>query len=176
MLKPVLTGQGIINPMLDLLNIANKDGFNIDLADQVSELTIVPSIALADEKEMILKCDIRYPVTMDSSAVLARIKLAVNDPQWLIEMTHDVKPLYVDQDGFLIKTLQGVYQDLTGDFTDPVVSGGGTYARAFKNAVAFGGIFPGEENTCHQKDEYWALDSMRKNYEIMIGALSRLAE
>jgi succinyl-diaminopimelate desuccinylase len=175
-LAQVLTGQGIINPMLDLLNIANKDGFNIDLADQVSELTIVPSIALADEKEMILKCDIRYPVTMDSSAVLARIKLAVNDPQWLIEMTHDVKPLYVDQDGFLIKTLQGVYQDLTGDFTDPVVSGGGTYARAFKNAVAFGGIFPGEENTCHQKDEYWALDSMRKNYEIMIGALSRLAE
>ncbi|WKY44540.1 Sapep family Mn(2+)-dependent dipeptidase [Eubacteriaceae bacterium ES2] len=175
-LAQVLTGQGAINPLVQLLNMANKEGLNIDLSDDVSELTIVPSIVKADEKEMSLQCDIRYPVTMDSSIVLERIKAAVNQPEWQIEMTHDVKPLYVEKDGFLIKTLQSVYQELTGDLSDPVVSGGGTYARAFKNAVAFGGIFPDEENTCHQKDENWALDSMRKNYEIIIGALSKLAE
>jgi succinyl-diaminopimelate desuccinylase len=152
-LAQVLTGQGISNPMVKLLNMVNKDGLNIDLSDEVSKLTIVPSIVKVDENEMILKCDIRYPVTMDSGIVLDRIKTAVNSPEWQIEMTHDVKPLYVDKNGFLIKTLQGVYQDLSGDLSEPVVSGGGTYARAFKNAVAFGGIFPDEENTCHQKDE-----------------------
>jgi succinyl-diaminopimelate desuccinylase len=175
-LAQVLTGQGISNPMVKLLNMVNKDGLNIDLSDEVSKLTIVPSIVKVDENEMILKCDIRYPVTMDSGIVLDRIKTAVNSPEWQIEMTHDVKPLYVDKNGFLIKTLQGVYQDLSGDLSEPVVSGGGTYARAFKNAVAFGGIFPDEENTCHQKDEFWTLDSMRKNYEIIIEALSKLAE
>ncbi|MDK2936269.1 MAG: succinyl-diaminopimelate desuccinylase [Eubacteriaceae bacterium] len=175
-LAQVLTGQGISNPMVKLLNMVNKDGLNIDLSDEVSKLTIVPSIVKVDENEMILKCDIRYPVTMDSGIVLDRIKTAVNSPEWLIEMTHDVKPLYVDKNGFLIKTLQAVYQDLSGDLSEPVVSGGGTYARAFKNAVAFGGIFPDEENTCHQKDEFWTLDSMRKNYEIIIEALSKLAE
>jgi len=175
-LAQVLTGQGISNPMVKLLNMVNKDGLNIDLSDEVSKLTIVPSIVKVDENEMILKCDIRYPVTMDSGIVLDRIKTAVNSPEWLIEMTHDVKPLYVDKNGFLIKTLQAVYQDLSGDLSDPVVSGGGTYARSFKNAVAFGGIFPDEENTCHQKDEFWTLDSMRKNYEIIIEALSKLAE
>ncbi|WKY47768.1 Sapep family Mn(2+)-dependent dipeptidase [Eubacteriaceae bacterium ES3] len=173
----LLKGQLVSHPIIDLLNMANKKGFNIELADEISgDLTMVPSIVKVDQKEIHLKCDIRYPVTENSANVLKRIIEAVNDSDWQIEMTHDVKPLYVDKEGFLIKTLQSVYQEYTGDLSDPIVSGGGTYARAFKNAVAFGGVFPGEENTCHQKDECWSLDSMRKNYAIIIATLTKLAE
>ncbi|MDW7668486.1 MAG: dipeptidase PepV, partial [Bacillota bacterium] len=37
---------------------------------------------------------------------------------------------------------------------------GGTYARAIENAVAFGPILPGKEDTAHQKDEYLEIEDL----------------
>lgn len=56
--------------------------------------------------------------------------------------------------------LLGVYRDVTGDDAEPISLGGGTYARAFDNAVAFGILFPGEPNMCHQTNEYWSVDDL----------------
>lgn len=52
--------------------------------------------------------------------------------------------------------------------------GGGTYARAFNNAVAFGVLFPGEPDMCHQVDEYWSVKDMMVNLQIIAGALAAL--
>lgn len=46
-----------------------------------------------------------------------------------------------------------VYREETGDKdSKPItIGGGGTYARAMDNAVAFGPMFPGQEDVVHQK-------------------------
>jgi succinyl-diaminopimelate desuccinylase len=55
------------------------------------------------------------------------------------------------------------------------VIGGGTYARAIPNAVAFGPRFPEEEDVMHQKDEYMRVDSLMKAARIYADAIFRLA-
>lgn len=172
-----LRAAGIKHPILELLERATPEGFGVNLADQVSgDLTLNPAIAEVDASKAILRCDIRYPVTFKSDTICEAIKKATGDLGFSFEMDHDVKPLHVDKDSFLVTSLQKVYADYTGDSSGPMVSGGGTYARAFDNAVAYGGVFPGEENTCHQTDEFWSIDSMVKNFDIIVKALTVLAQ
>lgn len=72
-------------------------------------------------------------------------------------------PIYINEDDKLIKTMIDVYRKNTGDKeAKPLVMGGGTYARALDNFVAFGALFPGEEELFHQKNEYISIDSLKK--------------
>jgi len=168
---------GIKHPILELLKRATPEGFGINLSDSVSgNLTLNPAIAFVDENIAVLRCDIRYPVTIKSSELCKTIQKATEDLGFSLEMDHETLPLHVDQESFLVTSLQKVYADYTGDTSGPIVSGGGTYARAFDNAVAFGGVFPGETNTCHQTDESWSIDSMAKNFDIIVKALEVLAQ
>ena len=80
------------------------------------------------------------------------------------------------EDSVLVQTLQEVYNEQTGDKAEPVVIGGGTYAKAVKNIVAFGPVFPGQESVIHQKDEFITIEHLMKNIEIMAHAMYRLSE
>ena len=63
------------------------------------------------------------------------------------------KPLYNDQNSFLIKTLCKVYNTHTGENAKPIAIGGGTYARALKLGAGFGPEFGKEPSTVHQANE-----------------------
>jgi succinyl-diaminopimelate desuccinylase len=56
-----------------------------------------------------------------------------------------------------------------------MVIGGGTYARAVKNTVAFGADFPGEPELAHQKNEYITITNLVKCAKIFADAIFRLA-
>ena len=172
-----LKSRGIKHPFLDLIEIATLEGFDIALNDAVSgQLTLNPSIARVDDKKVMLECDIRYPVTIDKAIIKENISRAVKPLGFSLKIIEEQAPLHVDKESILIKSLQKVYEDYTGDTTGPVTSGGATYARAFDNAVAFGGRFPGEPNMSHQTDEYWSLESIKKNFDIILKALEVLAK
>ncbi len=172
-----LRAAGIDHPILDLLDRATKQGFGIDLSDEVSgELSLNPAIVHVDGNKAILRCDIRYPVTMKGSDICEIIQKATGDLGFSLKMDHETLPLHVDKDSFLVTSLQKIYRDYTGDTAAPMVSGGGTYARAFENSVAFGGLFPGEVNTCHQTDEFWSIESLEKNFDMIVTALKVLAQ
>ncbi|MGV8906787.1 MAG: Sapep family Mn(2+)-dependent dipeptidase [Acetobacterium sp.] len=172
-----LKSQGIKHPFLELAEIATLEGFNIVLSDEISgQLTLNPSIARVDNKKAILDCDIRVPVTIDMSVIAENMTRAVKPFGFSLKIIEQLAPLYVDKESVLIKTLQKIYEEYTGDTSGPVASGGATYARAFNNAVAFGGRFPGEANMSHQTDEHWSLESMKKNFDIILKALGALAK
>ena len=77
----------------------------------------------------------------------------------------------------MIKTLMEVYQQNTGDYeSKPLVIGGGTYARAAKNIVAFGGMFPGDPDLMHQKDERLSIEKLMKMTKIYADAIYKLSQ
>ena len=61
------------------------------------------------------------------------------------------RPHHVDKDHVLIRTLQRVYEEQTGEKAELLAIGGGTYARSLKAGVAFEPLFPGKEELAHQK-------------------------
>ena len=54
--------------------------------------------------------------------------------------------------------------------------GGGTYAKALPNILAFGPVFPGDEAREHKPDEYITVDNLMKNTKIIASAMYAMAK
>lgn len=174
-LAETLENSGISNDFTKLLLTADVKGWNIELCDRPSgELTLNPSVARVNEKENYIICDIRYPVTVNYNDILERIQKSVEKTGYKVYEAGHQKPLYVDKNSHLVSTLLTVYNELTGRNDKPVSMGGGTYARAFDNAVAFGMWFPETPSCMHKPNEYFIIEEYKKNFEIITEAIKRL--
>ena len=75
----------------------------------------------------------------------------------------------------MIKTLMQVYREVTGDtVSQPIASGGATYARAIDNCVAFGPLIHGELVTEHQPNERVVVENLYKAMDIYAHAVYEL--
>ena len=83
-------------------------------------------------------------------------------------------PHHVPEDSELVQNLKEAYEEVTGEKAECISIGGATYARVFKNSVAFGPVFPGEEGTEHQPDEYISIDSLLKAGDIIAETILKL--
>lgn len=170
-----LTSAGIDCMATKLIKISNKDDLNINVRDEESgELSINPSIFYADSTFCEMKYDIRYPITLDGDEITENLTKAAEALGFSVEVMFHDKPLYVPKNSHLVKTLSEIYKEETGDETEAIAIGGGTYAKAFPNCVAFGTVFPGDDETAHAPNEYWSLESIRKNFRIISEAIIRL--
>lgn len=133
----------------------------------------VGKIEFTEENE-ILGIDMRIPVTYDKEKIVD--VLSKKAKEYGFEYTqHDyLKSIYVPLDSELITTLMTAYQEITGDMeSQPVASGGATYARAMNNCVAFGCVLPGSPKTEHQPNEYIILEDMKKAMKIYMKAFEK---
>lgn len=142
------------------------------LHDETGYLTMSPDVASYEKGVMSVLVDIRYPSTCPLAAVTEKLsKFGVH-----YETVSHQKPLFQDRTCELVKTLQKVYDDYTGEEHEPIAIGGGTYARALKCGVAFGPEIDGEEVTIHQADEYITIDRVKLMIEVYAEAVRRLTE
>jgi len=157
----------------------NGENFGCEFEDELSgKLNLNVGVIKLVGEEIILSINIRYPISYKREDIYSSIRAHLKGlPIEIIEGNSDKDPLYVPKDDVLVQTLMKVYQEQTGDYgTEPLVIGGGTYARAMKNAVAFGPVFPGQEELAHQKDEFISIDNLVKLTQIYTHALYELAK
>jgi succinyl-diaminopimelate desuccinylase len=122
-----------------------------------------------------LSIDSRFPVTVPKEELVAKLMasaakygLEYKEFDWLA-------PIYVPLDNFIVTTLMKVYKEYSGDtVTEPMSSGGATYARAIKNCVAFGALTFDEPLTEHQPNERAILKNLYKSMEIYAQAVYEL--
>jgi succinyl-diaminopimelate desuccinylase len=133
----------------------------------------VGKIDIGDKEQISIDC--RIPVTVSKekivnklSAVARRYGLAYQEIAWL-------KPLYMPRDHFMVKTLIRTYSLVSGDLiTEPIATGGVSYARAFDNFVPFGALLPNEPSTEHQPNERVVLKNLYKAMKIYAQAIYQL--
>ena len=65
---------------------------------------------------------------------------------------------------------------MTGKHEEPLAIGGGTYARALKNGVAFGPEVEGDEPVMHQADEYITIDRVKLLLDVYKTAIEALTK
>ena len=175
----LFNGECSICRFIDLYNekIANKhhgEGVGCGLEDEISgKLNFNVGMIKIEDGKIKLTINVRYPIKSTAKEVYDGIRENLKDTTIeLVEDSSDMKPLFVPVDDFLVKKLMDVYSEQTGDFDCmPITIGGGTYARVMKNAVAFGPMFPGQEDVAHQKDEYISIDHLMKITKIYAKAL-----
>ncbi|MDA8228586.1 MAG: dipeptidase PepV [Desulfitobacterium hafniense] len=141
------------------------DGRTLGLScnDEVSgALTLNLGVAEFTPEQGHLVFDIRYPVTLDGEEIIEKLKEIAQEWGADFSLKQHKLPLYVEPDREFIKTIQRVYQEVTGDTPRLISIGGGTYCRYVENTVSFGPVFPGQKELAHQKDEHLRLDDLKK--------------
>ncbi len=154
-------------------------GENLGVArrDDVSgDLTLNMGLAKVEDDTLSVSVNIRYPVTIDVDAFYPALAAKMAEGGFE-EVTHSYKkPLYMPPESELIRCLQKVYEEQTGEPARLISIGGGTYAKAMPNIVAFGPIFPGDEACEHKPNEYVELDKLMKNAKIIAAAMYEMAK
>ena len=193
-------GQNAISIMLDFLgrlSFSNEDvnefisfynrhiGFEFDgkglgcsFSDEPSGgLVLNTGLASFDGEAAILTMNIRYPVTLSEDTVYdAMMEILGKYDLGVVKVQHR-PPIYFPEDAPLVRTLMEIYRKHTGDLTsEAIVIGGGTYARAAENLVAFGCVFPGDEDVNHKKNEYIVIDKMVLTSKIFADAIYELSK
>jgi succinyl-diaminopimelate desuccinylase len=119
--------------------------------------------------------NMRYPVTFSYEEGMKTIYQKAQEEDFIVEVIDHSPPHHVAKDHELIQTLRHVYEQHTGDRSEPLAIGGATYARSLKSGVAFGALFPGREDVAHQKDEYMFIEDLLKATGIYAHAIYELA-
>lgn len=173
--------EGDTKEFIDFMNKyigLNLHGENLGiyLEDEISgKLVFNLGMIYGDKNQVNIEINMRYPVTRTYEEFIGTFNEKMDLGKLTeIEMRHK-KSLYVSPDTPFIKKLQKVYEEKTGDKAELISIGGGTYAKAISNVVAFGPIFKGQPMVEHKPDEYIEIDSLIKNVQIMAAAIYELA-
>ena len=129
-----------------------------------------------EDENIVLYLDIRYPVTAKLEDLIDTITMRFAEYGGSVELIHHMAPVYMDKNGPVMEALLTAYRQVTGDDTDAMTTGGGTYARAMENIIAFGPVFPGHLCTEHEKNEYILVEDFLKLREVYRSALEALLD
>lgn len=146
--------------LVDRLNIAYED-------ESFGRLEI-RSVQIVDKKTRLV---ISYPASVNAKQLIDRL-----NEQFLTCLESNIDPVYYDKKSLMIKTLEEVYEYITGQDGRAVTTTGGTYAKVVPNIVPFGPSFPGQKGIGHLADEWLALDDLLTNLCIYTEALKRLSQ
>ena len=102
--------------------------------------------------------------------------IKMNKPFEIRELSRS-KLLYYPLDSVLVSTLLKCYQEETGDYkTQPMTSGGGTYAKEADNVIAFGTEYPGWDARMHAINECIKVDHLVESMAIYARAIVELGK
>lgn len=160
---------------LNILNfvvnkLGNPNGFYLygDVQDEISgKLKLnVGSISVEDGEQEV-GVDIRFPVTYPVEEVRQILQMACAEYGLILEDYDYLPSIYIDKESDFIKSLMHAYQSVSGDYeSQPISSGGATYARSMPNVVAFGGLMKDDPSVAHQANEHILIESTLKAIEI----------
>jgi len=170
--------QKMVNFVLNnLVGETNGETLGIRYFDaETGETTVNLGVLNYDGKTMTFTLDIRYPQNAVPEEVTKNVTAAA-EKEGLDILRCAVTPvLYVPKDSELVQKLCKVFKEHSGMDLEPLAIGGGTYAKAFKNMVAFGPGFPGKEYGCHEADECVEIDEMIKSCQIVTSAMYEMAQ
>ncbi|HEY8365068.1 MAG TPA: dipeptidase PepV [Haloplasmataceae bacterium] len=143
--------------------------------EEMGDLTCNVGVGNYENGHFQLHLNFRYPIHTDVLGMTEILKQKASEFGFEYNVVKDSKPHYVDPNSDLVRTLHQAYIKYTNDTITPLMTiGGGTYARAMKNAVAFGPEFPNKEALIHQPNEYAELEDLYKACAIYAEAIYNL--
>lgn len=142
-------------------------------------LTLIGGTVHTSEGRLIQTCDSRYPSTTTAEELTRAFATLAEDHSCIFDVDGAKEPFYIDPSSPEISTLLKTYDEYSGKHSQALVIGGGTYARKFKRACAFGPHEPGEPKPSwvgpeHGADEGISEKSLRQALKIYIVSIARL--
>ena len=145
--------------------------------DEYTDLTLNVGVISKAQNVITLTVDVRFPVKAEPEAVKELFMKALNMGNVRFEISELAHPLFFDVNIPMIQAMLKAYKDVTGEKDAEMEAiGGGTYAKAIHNCIAFGCEFPGENCHIHDADESLNIANFLKQVHIYIEAIKNLNE
>lgn len=150
----------------------NSDSYCPDM----KVLTLNFAIIKLENNEFSFICNVRYPKVGDSDNLINNLKTISDSYSYVVTKLGDSVPHIVDKNSELVTKLLDSYKKYETCDTDPqpFTIGGGTYARMFKNAVAFGPQFKNRIDCVHKENEHMDIDDIIKACVIYLEGIYNL--
>lgn len=146
-----------------------------DLSDFSGPVTVNLGKFTLDEHGAVLGLDLRLPVTREKEEILSLVREKAAACHMTVEEFDWLRPIHVPQDSPLVTRLLQAYREVTGDAkTEPYISAGATFARAFDNCVAFGANMPHSPTSEHQPNERISIIQLMQAAEVYRRAFTYL--
>lgn len=168
----------------DFISFYNEHiGFNlygedmgIGFSDEVSG-NLIFNVGMAEFNEDIasIVVNLRYPVSTAGADVIEGIQERLKGTNiGFIKQYYD-DPIYIEEDEVFVKKLMEAYIEETGDRVNkPIVASAGTYAKKIDRMLAYGALFPNDEDRMHQGDERLNIDKLIRYTKIYARAIYKL--
>lgn len=173
---------GINDPFVDAYHefiglTVHGEKLHLDsLKDEISDASCNIGMISCADGVITATVDVRFPVKSKADQVIALVEKAKKEDFAIITEEYE-NPLYFSLDSSMIKALDKAYRTVTKDNVSQMEAiGGGTYAKAINNIIAFGCEFQGEDNHIHDANEKLAIESFKKQIEIYVEAIKNLNE
>ena len=154
----------------------NGEGFGVAFNDEPSgKLSLNLGILELTSDEVRFVIDIRYPVTYQLNDIFLPIEKIAQSEQFGLKILTHQEAHHVPKDSSLVVSLLKAYSDVTGLEPFAFAIGGGTYAKALPQGVAFGPVFPGEPEVIHCADEYISIDNLLLTTKVYAQAILNIA-
>ena len=147
----------------------------LDFSDDSGRLSLVPTILQVNETVAALEMDCRYPLSLSADDLLKQWDSLFGAIGFVRTNTQNKSGHSVPVNSELVTKLMKVYTEHVGRNVHPLAIGGGTYARAFPNAVGFGPVREDEPSQCHMPNESMSLADIHENTILLAKAICVLA-
>ncbi|MCH4084417.1 MAG: Sapep family Mn(2+)-dependent dipeptidase [Olsenella sp.] len=189
MLADYLLDNGVCNEpersflsLEHLLCAASTDGSSLGIAsadEKFGPLTCIGGTVRTVDGGFVQTMDARYPTSITDGQIEEALSRLAAEHRCTFDVDGVKMPFYIDPSSAPIKTLLDTYAEYSGQPAEAQVIGGGTYARNFTCACAFGAndptaTLPSWVGPEHGPDEGVAEGTLKQALRIYIVSIARL--
>ncbi|MCI8610170.1 MAG: M20 family metallopeptidase [Firmicutes bacterium] len=131
---------------------------------------LTPTILEAKDGLCKLNVNIRFAYGFDEGRIVDGFQDFARAAGGRIVEKEMQSAVFVSQKKPFLKAFAKAYEEVSGFKNEFSLAYGGSYAKAIPNVVAWGPIFPGEQDTCHEPNECIGIDSLLTSAKIFAQA------
>lgn len=125
-----------------------------------------PTIFNAENGRAEVNVNIRFPFGESEERLRTKLKEFAEKNGGQLSDFDAMPAVFVSKERPFLQVLAEAYEAVTRLENEFTLAYGGSYAKAMPNVVSWGPIFLGEEDTCHENNEYIGIDSMMNSARI----------
>ena len=187
-LKDELKAMGVAsNKLMKLLEAVSEDlsdpfGSKVGLYSEdeyymgefVHRNALSPTIFKAKGGIATLNVNLRFPYGEEAENIRAKLDAWAAKNGGKTVKFSSLPAVFVSKERPFLKVFAEAYEDVSPFENEFTLAYGGSYAKAMPNIVSWAPLFPGEEDTCHEPNEYIDLDNMLMSAEIFAESIGRI--
>ena len=187
-LKDELKAMGVAsNKLMKLLEAVSEDlsdpfGSKVGLYSEdeyymgefVHRNAFSPTIFKAEDGIATLNVNLRFPYGEEAENIRAKLDAWAAKNGGKTVKFSSLPAVFVSKERPFLKVFAEAYEDVSPFENEFTLAYGGSYAKAMPNIVSWAPLFPGEEDTCHEPNEYIDLDNMLMSAEIFAESIGRI--